>query len=73
MRDDAECRETDGECAPAVMKGGGEERLEKAGEEGADRRSPLRRRRPSVIMCTEEGKTNRNCSLCDTANGLLIL
>lgn len=36
-RDGAECRETDGACAPAAMKGGGEERVE---EGDAGRRLP---------------------------------
>lgn len=48
-RDDAICRETDGVCAPAVMKGG-EERVERKRRRRASQTttSPLRRKRQSV-------------------------
>lgn len=45
-RGEAECRETDGVCAPAAMKGGGEERVEE-GDAGR-RRPPLGDQRDGV-------------------------
>lgn len=58
-RDDAKCREADGVCDPAVMKGGGEEQVARRRRAAETDTSLLRL---NVKMCTEEGKTNRNYS-----------